>query len=406
MIGLDLGTLTRWGLNFIALLGMIVLLRLGRDFFIPPVIALLLAAVLWPAVRWLNRTLRMPWSLACLTSVFCLVLLNLVVSVGFLLAMTRMLQGGPDLRTDTGQKELYSLIRDRVQKISPQVINDEYWPKEASESKVFQWFQQALQSPYLPPELWRLVSYANEWVWHWVLVMFILVFLLLEGRMLTRRAEEVVGPGKEIQAKAAEAFKDMSRQVRGYLLWRTIINAGIGIVVGMFYQGIGLKEPWTWALLTAVLCYVPYIGPLVAGLPPLIDCLISKPDEPWYILVILVFYMGIMLMEGYVVVPVVMGRSMEMNATTVMLACLFWELVWGLPGLFLAMPLMAAIKAICWHIPDLRPIANLMSTRVDDLSPLDETPAPAARKEKDAAKVTESVRVEAHVTEATSVASK
>src|SRR5262249_30233432 len=84
--------------------------------------------------------------------------------------------------------------------------------------------------------------------------------------------------------------------------------------------------------------------------------------------VIIVFYIGIITLEGYVVVPVVMGRSMEMNATTVMLACLFWELVWGLPGLFLAMPLMAAIKAICYHVPGWRPSPNLMGTEeVDDL---------------------------------------
>ncbi len=58
-----------------------------------------------------------------------------------------------------------------------------------------------------------------------------------------------------------------------------------------------------------------------------------------------------------------MGRSMELNATTVMLACLFWELVWGPSGLFLAMPLMAALKTVCTHVPDWQPWANLMSTR-------------------------------------------
>ena len=69
------------------------------------------------------------------------------------------------------------------------------------------------------------------------------------------------------------------------------------------------------------------------------------------------------MLEGYFVVPVVMGRSMELNATTVMLACLFWQLVWGVPGLFLAMPLMAAVRTICMHVPDWHPWANLMGTR-------------------------------------------
>jgi hypothetical protein len=86
---------------------------------------------------------------------------------------------------------------------------------------------------------------------------------------------------------------------------------------------------------------------------------------------------------------------MDLNATTVMLACLFWELVWGMTGLFLAMPIMAAVKSVCMHVPDWRPWANLMSaheidvkgdkvtqTIVDEASPTDAmlgaAPAPAA----------------------------
>ena len=56
------------------------------------------------------------------------------------------------------------------------------------------------------------------------------------------------------------------------------------------------------------------------------------------------------------------------GATTVILACLFWELVWGLPGLFLAMPLMAGVKAICAHVPGWRPWANLMGTEKAEIA--------------------------------------
>jgi predicted PurR-regulated permease PerM len=113
---------------------------------------------------------------------------------------------------------------------------------------------------------------------------------------------------------------------------------------------------------------VPYLGPIAAGIPPLIDSFVSSPS-PWYALGVLVFYVGVITLEGYVLVPVVMGRSMELNATTVMLACMFWELVWGLPGLFLAMPLMAAVKAICAHVPGWRAWANLMSTNDKETKP-------------------------------------
>jgi AI-2 transport protein TqsA len=113
-------------------------------------------------------------------------------------------------------------------------------------------------------------------------------------------------------------------------------------------------------MLLAILNYIPYLGPLVAGVPPVLDAFLSTSAVGAFC--ILLFYLAIIIVEGYLVVPVLMGRSMDLNATTVMLACLFWELVWGTMGLFLAMPLMAAIKAICYHVPGWRPWANLMGT--------------------------------------------
>lgn len=112
--------------------------------------------------------------------------------------------------------------------------------------------------------------------------------------------------------------------------------------------------------MTAVLCYVPYIGTIIAGIPPIIDALIHV--SPTTAVIILVMYTVVVTVEGYLIVPLVMGRSMDLNATTVMIACLFWDLVWGTPGLFLAMPIMAGIRAVCLHTPGLVPWAHLMST--------------------------------------------
>ena len=205
--------------------------------------------------------------------------------------------------------------------------------------------------------------YGNLWFWQWLLVMFILLFMLMEGPMLTLRVVEIFGPSQEAQAHAVRALSDMAQQVRTYLVWRTIVNFFLAIILGLSYKWFGLRQAWTWAILTAVLCYVPYIGPIAAGVLPILEgfILISPCAGE-----ILMFYALIMTLEGYVIVPIVMGRSMDLNATTVMLACMFWEVVWGLPGLFLAMPLMAAVKAVCNNVPNLKPWANLMSTRATD----------------------------------------
>jgi predicted PurR-regulated permease PerM len=209
--------------------------------------------------------------------------------------------------------------------------------------------------------------YSADWVWQVVLVLFTTFFVLLEGRMLARRVVAVFGPSSEVQEKAKEVLLEMATQVRTYLVWRTIINLGLAVVLGVFFQVMGLKQAWTWAILLAILNYIPYFGPVLASIPPLLDALTL--DNPVVPIVITVVYWVVILIEGWLIVPLLMGPSMDLNATTVMLACLFWPLVWGPTGLFLAMPLMAAIKAVLHSMPEFRPWADLMSASEPEHKP-------------------------------------
>jgi predicted PurR-regulated permease PerM len=359
---LNMNAATRLGFNSLILLGGVVALYLGQTILIPTIIALLLAAMLWPATLWLNQHLRFHWGIACLVVVSGLIIVNLLIMAGFFLAIPKMLQTIPRADEERQQIELYKKFRDRLERISPVELDESLLPKNPehpSEIRAFQYITESLQKS-VPSALLSIARYTTNYLWQWILIMFILFFLLLEGRMLIRRVVEIFGPSKEVQTKARQVLSEMARQVRTYLVWRTIINIGVALFVGLVYRWAHLSQPWTWAVLTAVLFYIPYLGPIIAGMPPVIDAFISN-EHPMVAVGIMLFYLVVTIFEGYVIFPVVMGRNMEINATTVMLACLFWELVWGIVGLFLAMPLMAAIKAICYHVPGWRPWANLMS---------------------------------------------
>ena len=133
---------------------------------------------------------------------------------------------------------------------------------------------------------------------------------------------------------------------------------------------MGLKQPWTCAIFAGVMGYIPYIGHVAGCIPAIFDGFINV--NLVIVLWIIIVYGILLLVEGYVIFPLVVGRHMEMNATTVILACLFWQLVWGYIGLFLAMPLTAGIKAICANVPMLRPWANLMGQH--EIIPMDDEP--------------------------------
>jgi predicted PurR-regulated permease PerM len=357
----NLTTATRIGLNVLALLAGIVALRLGESIFIPLVIALLLATILWPSANRLNTFYRLPWPVACIGAVMVLVVINLVVMGGFVVAIPSLLRELP--QDPTHQQQLYETFRTRLREVGIPVDND-FFPADASQSQVFQYVQKTLEGTYITDVLWKVVGWVGTWAWQFVLILFIILFLLLEGRMLTRRITEVFGPSQEVRTKVVETMTEMTTAVRTYLIWRTVINVALGIAIGVVYQAMRLNQAWTWALLTAILNYIPYLGPIVAGIPPVLDAFVHVGPLP--AVGVIVFFTAIVTLEGYLIVPLVMGRHMDLNATTVMLACLFWDLVWGTPGLFLAMPLMAGIKAICEHVPGWTPWANLMSAREPD----------------------------------------
>ena len=363
MIHLPFNAATRLGINVVVMLAGVVALRLGHSVFIPTIIALLMAAVLGPAANWLHRVLKIRWTLACLAVITGLILVNIGLMIIFTLAVTRIVQQVPT--TDLEIRKFYGDFRDKLENFWPYPLDEELFPKNPtslSQIRAYQYLTEAV-----PKAVPIIADYGSSWLWQWILILFILLFLLLEGRMLTRRVVEIFGPSDEIKAKTLAVLEDMAKSVRTYLVWRTIINFGLAIVVGLVYQFAGLKQAWTWAILLAILNYIPYLGPLIAGVPPFIDALLSTTAMGAFI--IMVIYWTVIILEGYLIVPLLMGRSMDLNATTVMLACLFWELVWGMMGLFLAMPIMAGVKAICFHVPGWRPWANLMSAEEGEPQP-------------------------------------
>lgn len=399
MIPLGLQAATRIGINIVLLCAGVVALKYGEAIFIPTIIALLLASILMPAAHWMHQSLRIRWSLACTTVIFLVLLVNLVVMALFSLSLSRILQ-----QTNEEQiRSVYFRLRDQLSALSPWELDPRLFPDRLPQKAPAPQSTPGsnARSDAAPPDVGEADPHANEkmvgvyitqfaprfaegaaklmanWIWQGVLILFLLLFLMLEGRMLARRVVEIFGPSQEVREQVGSVLRDMARHVRTYLVWRTIINFGLALVMGAIFQLAGLDQAWTWAILLAILNYIPYLGPLVAAVPPAIDALVST--TPLTAGVVMLLYLLVTVVEGYLIVPLLMGRNMDMNATTVIVACLFWDLVWGVPGLFLAMPIMAAIKAVLYHVPEWRPWANLMSLddQHDDRPPVSPRP-PAA----------------------------
>ena len=373
-MNLNLTTATRYGLNILALLGGSIALYLGRSIFIPLIISALLASILWPWAKFLHRRVGMPWFFSCFSAIGVLVVLHLAVFTLVALAIPQMISDLPAPNDEAKQKEMYAKLRTGLQNASPLPLSDTF-PKDPDDSGFFQQVRKYLTGDYITNALLELTKLGASFLWQGVLILFILLFLLLEGELLAKKVRNIFGPGPEVQRQVTSAFKEMADAVRSYLVWRTIVNFGLALALWLFYWSLGLKQPLLWAVLTFILCYVPYLGTIAAGIPPVLDALVYV--SPTAALLILLVYCAVVTFEGYIIVPWVMGQSMDLNATTVLIGCLFWDLVWGTSGLFLAMPLMAAIKAVCIHVEGWSAWGHLMSSE----------PIPAAAPARDIVKI-------------------
>ena len=125
-------------------------------------------------------------------------------------------------------------------------------------------------------------------------------------------------------------------------------------------------------LFAAMTNFIPYIGQLVGGTLPAVMAL-GQTGSIGDALIVAAMYLAVVGIEGYVVTPLVMGRSLDLNGTTVLIACLFWGYLWGLIGLILAMPITVSMKLVFQTVPELKRWAELMS--LDWQSPEPSPPA-------------------------------
>src|SRR5262249_10835168 len=147
-----------------------------------------------------------------------------------------------DLGDYQKQKELYVQIREKLIKLGVEP-DDYYLPPKPEDSQTFKTVQEFFSpsSPDFRNIAKGILFFGGNLFWQATVVLFILLFLLLEGRMLSRRFVEIFGPHAAVQGKAVEALKEMANQVRAYLVWRTIINFAMAGLLGVLYQIFGLK---------------------------------------------------------------------------------------------------------------------------------------------------------------------
>ncbi|RWC76741.1 MAG: AI-2E family transporter [Mesorhizobium sp.] len=327
-------------------------LYFARAFFMPVILAFLLTLTLTPIVRLLRKR-----GIPEVVSATLLVLVSLFVfaSAGYVLS-------GPviDLINNTssiGQQlteRLAQLRRpvERIMEIAHQIEGLTETSQEPGVQKVA-----VAQSGFLSSAASNILSAGTS-----LTIIFVLsLFLLASGTMFYEKIIQSFASLTE-KKRALRVVYDVEREISHYLLTVTIINTGLGTVIGLGLWALGMPNPLVWGAAAALLNFLPYVGAMITLVLVTVIALISF-DTIAYALLAPAFLVLCDIVEGQFVTPMVVGRRLEINAVAIFIAIAFWSWLWGFVGALMAVPLLVVVKVFCDHFESLSHVGNFLAAQ-------------------------------------------
>ncbi|MFO1172745.1 MAG: AI-2E family transporter [Hyphomicrobiaceae bacterium] len=343
-------------------------LYFGRDILVPLALATLLVFVLTPPLQWLRRR-GLPKVIAVI-----LVTALAAVSIGGVLAVvgTQLVQLAEelpgyqtniksklaDLRTGLPGGGLFSRVSKTIDEIgkdlrdpaasAPSVPRPQTATEEAEQEPIPVTITSTPLRPlevlqtYVDPILTPLATAA--------LVVLFVIFILIEREELRDRFIALVGAG-DVQ-RSTEAIMDAADRVSRYLLMQLIVNVTYGVAIGAGLWLIGVPNAILWGILAGVLRFIPYLGPWLAAIMPILLAFATAPGWTMVLMAVGLFVV-IELLSNNVMEPMLYGSTTGLSSFAIILAAISWTLIWGPIGLLLATPLTVCLVVVGRYVPRL-----------------------------------------------------
>ncbi|MBT5391448.1 MAG: AI-2E family transporter [Euryarchaeota archaeon] len=196
-----------------------------------------------------------------------------------------------------------------------------------------------------------------------VTVMFFLIFIIFEASLLPGRIERAWPDGGSQKVQIMRSKIEAS--VNTYIIVKTGVGAGTALCAGLVMLSFGIDLWFTWALITFLLNYVPYIGSLIATLPPIVIGLILL--EPNTLILLILLLLSNQQIWGQIIETKWAGRALDLSPVLLLLVTAISFAGWGILGMILAVPFAVIIKIVLENIEATQPFAILMSERAPSI---------------------------------------
>jgi len=325
-------------------LGIFYTTYFARGLLLPIVIALLLSALLQPAVSFLIR-FKIPNALAAILVLVLLVSVIALVAYRIAAPASEWFDRRPYLVSQLEYKlrafkNSLEEAKETTKKLE-KLTNLE--GEEAEEGEV------VVKGPTLSDQI---MIRAKAMAIMLGIILVLTFFLLSRGRPTLKHMAgefEDNGHGK----KWAKIMVQVQREVALYLVTIAMINVTLGALTAAAMALLKMPNPVLWGVVAMTLNFVPYLGAMVTTVIIAMVSLVTFTHWPQILLPPLVF-LCFTALEGQFVTPTIVGNRLRLNPIAVIISLLFWGWVWGIGGMLIAVPILAAIKIVVKSTEELK----------------------------------------------------
>lgn len=192
------------------------------------------------------------------------------------------------------------------------------------------------------------------------LIYIFVLFLLMERQSLIPKLKIAAPGGKGM--RIAVMFERVNRQISKYLLLKALISAATGLFFYLASLATGLDFAIMWGVLAFILNFIPSIGSIIITASTIVMALLQFFPNWANIIYVAVLMISIQMVLGNILDPRMQGVQLNLSPFVILVSLSTWGFIWGVAGMFLAVPITSIIQIVCANVQSLKPIAVMIGS--------------------------------------------
>lgn len=333
----------RFSIILMGTISLIAILYIGKTIIVPLIFATIIAILLNPVVNFLTKK-KINRALAITLSV----LAALVVIIGLIYFIASQ----ASLLSDS-----FPLFKKRFNEITYDVINWISTNLNIRKSNILYWISDSRKKlmSNSTPVIGDAFLTAGEAI-GLVVLMPVYVFMILLYKPLLM--EFLIRLGSKRNKLVTDVLDQTKSLIQSYLIGLLIEAAIVATLNSVGLTILGIQYAILFGVISALLNMIPYIGIILATIMPMLMAIATK--EPIYALWVLLLYLLVQFIDNNFIVPRIVASKVQVNALISIIVVLIGGALWGIAGMFLALPLTAILKVIFDRVPELKPFGYVI----------------------------------------------